>query len=291
MRRVQYASPVVAIVCLALSAHTALAAFHQWDIKEIFTNHDGTVQFIELQTPASFATGENFLFGHSIKATSTVGGMAMPTVTYSFPNMNPVGNTGNKHLLIATPLFQAQTGNVTPNYSTLPTNFFVPNADSITFNFAENSDIVTLAGNVIPTDGVHSVTDANLFGLANFVAGVNSPTNFAGQSGSINIPPPIVPTGDYNGDLVVNAADYTVWRNTLGQSVANFGEGADGDADGMIDDGDYDFWKQQFGTVVSPGAGASAVQLVPEPATLGILLSGLLAHCCLAAWQRYRKSG
>ncbi len=50
-------------------------------------------------------------------------------------------------------------------------------------------------------------------------------------------------TGDYNGDGTVNAADYTVWRNTFGHAVSH-GSGADGIPDGTIDDADYNFWRQ-----------------------------------------------
>jgi len=288
MRRFRIAMPLAALVGLALAANSALATFHQWDINEIFTNHDGTVQFIELKTPASFATGENFLFGHTLKATSTVGGVPMPTVTYTFPNANPVSDTGNKHWLIATPLFQTLAGSVTPNYNTLPANFFVPNADSILFSFAEGQDNVTIAGSAIPKDGVNSVTDANLFGVANFVASVNSPTNFAGQSGSINVPPPPVTTGDYNGDLTVDAADYTVWRDAFGQAAAPNGSGADGDADGTIDGGDYDFWKLHFGEVIggAGGGGIAAAAIVPEPAALALSIPGILALILAAVRAR-----
>ena len=288
MRRSLGATLCLVVAAIALADFPAQAAYHLWDIKEIFTNQDGTVQFIELQAPATGANGENSLFGHTLKATSTVAGVPA-VVTFSFPSNDPVGFTNGKSLLIATPSFESLPGAVTPDYNTLPANFFNANASILSFNYAEGSDTVTFAGGVIPQDGLHSVSDANLFDIANFVSGINSPTNFATLSGSINLST-TSPNGDYNGDLVVNAADYTVWRNTLGQSVANLGEGADGDADGMVDDGDYDFWKQQFGTVVSPGAGAIEVQLVPEPATLGILISGLLTHWGLAAWRRRRRN-
>ena len=66
----------------------------------------------------------------------------------------------------------------------------------------------------------------------------------SGQSGGafsyLRAAPP-APTGDYNGDHVVDAADYTVWRDTLGQTVAK-GSGADGNADGTINSSDYSFW-------------------------------------------------
>ena len=52
--------------------------------------------------------------------------------------------------------------------------------------------------------------------------------------------------GDYNNDGFVNAADYTVWRNTTNQEVLNPGDGADGDESGFIDNGDYTYWKERF---------------------------------------------
>ena len=89
-------------------------------------------------------------------------------------------------------------------------------------------------------------------------------------------PPVAAPTGDYNGDLVVNAADYTLWRNTLGQTVANAGEDADGDESGEIDAGDYDFWKIRFGDVTVPPPGVGAGQAVPEPDTALLFVVGLV---------------
>jgi hypothetical protein len=92
-------------------------------------------------------------------------------------------------------------------------------------------------------------------------------------------PPP--PTGDYNGDLAVNAADYTVWRNTLGQAVGFDGAGADGDGDRMVDFDDYLFWKSHYGEAV--GAASTLQRMastVPEPASLLILLMGA-ALCAL----------
>lgn len=52
--------------------------------------------------------------------------------------------------------------------------------------------------------------------------------------------------GDYNGNGVNDAADYTIWRDTLGD-VVPVGTGADGDASGVIDAGDYDAWANNFG--------------------------------------------
>jgi hypothetical protein len=105
----------------------------------------------------------------------------------------------------------------------------------------------------------------------------NSPRNFAGASGSVNLVAAPSPTGDYNGNGQVDAADYIVWRETLTQS-ATAGEGADGNANGTIDQADYEFWRARFGNAV-PGASGAAT--VPEPAALFLVLGclPLLAGC------------
>ena len=59
--------------------------------------------------------------------------------------------------------------------------------------------------------------------------------------------------GDYNNNGIVDAADYVVWRKTLGQEVLNAGDGADGDESGFIDQGDYDFWRARFGLITKGG--------------------------------------
>jgi hypothetical protein len=53
--------------------------------------------------------------------------------------------------------------------------------------------------------------------------------------------------GDYSADGVVDAADYTRWRDTLGTGVTAPGSGADGDEDGSVDPGDYSVWADAYG--------------------------------------------
>jgi hypothetical protein len=69
--------------------------------------------------------------------------------------------------------------------------------------------------------------------------------------------------GNYNLDSAVDAADYTVWRDTLDSAVAAY-SGADGDGDGTIDQDDYDVWKAHFGETVPPGAGSGAQSVAAE---------------------------
>ncbi len=88
-----------------------------------------------------------------------------------------------------------------------------------------------------------------------------------------------IAAGDYNGDGSVDAADYTVWRNTLGQNVAN-GTGADGDQNGTIEQNDYTIWKTNFGP--NGGLGALGAGAVPEPNSICLMLIGLL-------WASFRR--
>ena len=73
--------------------------------------------------------------------------------------------------------------------------------------------------------------------------------------------------GDYNGDDVVDTADYTVWRNTLGATVTA-GEGADGNGNGVVDVADYVMWKENFGSTTQTAtwteAGGSSSDMLVE---------------------------
>ncbi len=72
--------------------------------------------------------------------------------------------------------------------------------------------------------------------------------------------------GDYNFNGVDDAADYTVWRDTLGSATDLRADGSgptSGVPDGVVDVLDYAFWKSQFGNVLGPGA-ASGDQSVGE---------------------------
>jgi hypothetical protein len=84
------------------------------------------------------------------------------------------------------------------------------------------------------------------------------------------------PAGDYNGDGVVDAADYTVWRENLNSSVTLPGD----TTPGMVTTADYNVWIDNFGNVSGSGAGGGVNTAVPEPATLVVLLIGILTICC-----------
>lgn len=88
--------------------------------------------------------------------------------------------------------------------------------------------------------------------------------------------------GDYNFDGVVDAADYTLWRDTLATPAQ--GLAADGDLSGAVDEADYLVWSTGY----APTQGAGAGRPVPEPPTPALLAA---SFCCLLALRlRYAPS-
>lgn len=77
--------------------------------------------------------------------------------------------------------------------------------------------------------------------------------------------------GDYNRDGAVNAADYSVWRDSSDLSVAP-GDAADGNFNGVIDHGDYHVWRNHYGD-----AWSLETTTAPEPQSLLLGVFSLLA--------------
>lgn len=74
--------------------------------------------------------------------------------------------------------------------------------------------------------------------------------------------------GDFNGNGVVDAADYTVWRDNFG-AVEN-GVVLNGNGNGgIVDESDFLLWRGNFGQVASAASFSAAV---PEPSTASCLI-------------------
>jgi autotransporter-associated beta strand protein len=146
-------------------------------------------------------------------------------------------------------------------------------------NFA---DLVTLAENYGASNGTWDVgdfnadrmmTDADL-ALIEQQYGASAEDFAAAWALAQNFVP--LP-GDYNGNGVVDAADYTVWRDRLGQTFQLTNENPDDTNPGFVDQDDYAFWKSQFGSSVGSGAGATGLaSAIPEPSAARLFILGVL---------------
>jgi len=85
--------------------------------------------------------------------------------------------------------------------------------------------------------------------------------------------------GDYNGNGVVDMADYVLWRNggPLQNEVDNVG---------VVDAGDYTAWRARFGNTSGSGSGLGASAAVPEPGSLALVLFGCFAAALSGGLRR-----
>ena len=84
---------------------------------------------------------------------------------------------------------------------------------------------------------------------------------------------------DFNSDGSVDQADLSLWDAGFG--MIGTAEPIDGDAngDGRVDGQDFLIWQRQFGNSV-PLSPSSALQTVPEPSSLHLLILGLIVQRC-----------
>jgi hypothetical protein len=102
--------------------------------------------------------------------------------------------------------------------------------------------------------------------------------------------------GDYNNNTIVDAADYTTWRDTLGATTLT-NETA---SPGIVDSADYDEWKANFGSdyrvttifdnfrFLNAGSGSIVSGAVPEPASAGFVSVAVAAG--LACLRKRRRN-
>ena len=160
----------VLALMICLSAPIAMGGAHTWDVNELFSNADGTIQFIELKNTDT--PGETGMVGQTISS----------SLASLVPGGSITGPTNLKHYLIATQSFADLPGAPTPDRIINPLTpgeaipFFDINGDSVSF---AAFDTLTFGSGVLPTDGILSL-DRNLN------TAVNSPTNYSDVGGTVD---------------------------------------------------------------------------------------------------------
>ncbi len=229
----------VALSALLAGAAPVSAASHLWRFNEIYSNADGTIQFIEMKEccggVAEWGLGEKWVL--AVNAGNQ----------FIFPE-NLSGDTAFQHLLLATAGFAALPGVPKPDFI-IQDGFLPFDGDTLeywlypaaTWSYAEGE---------LPLDGILSLN-------VDHTTGVNSPTNFAGETGSVM--PPC--EGDANGDGTVDPLD-------SGFVLARFGcpvdtgdpncDAADQNGDGSVDPLDSGFVLARFGPCDNLAGGPSS---------------------------------
>ena len=83
--------------------------------------------------------------------------------------------------------------------------------------------------------------------------------------------------GDFNADGQVNAADYTVWRDTLGGTGVLLA--ADADANGAVGASDHTLWRRDYARAAQPLP-------IPEQAIATLCAVGVVATGAASAVRR-----
>jgi len=209
-----------------VTVSSAQAGSHLWVINEVFSNADGSIQFIEMANPTS-AANEIVLKGKWVRSGTTLN-------QYDFPANLPAGSTANKHLLLATASFAALPGAPTPDYI-IPENFFDLESEHITYWLYAGAHMDFNIGD-LTVDGIQSLNRNGNPDMTNPpVLGVNSPTNFNDETGSVDASGPDCPA-DLNTDGTVGIVDLlallAAWGG-VGPAVLD-GSGAVGIVDLLI---------------------------------------------------------
>ena len=170
-------------VVAAVVAAPADAAFHLFRIDQVYSNADGTVQYVVMRE-ATGSNGESFWAGNRLETTDATGAKQQ----FVFPGNLPSTSTASRSVLIATNGFAA-LGLVAPDY-TVPNGFIPVGGGKL--DYASGTD--EIAFTALPTDGATAID-------RNDAPVPATPKNFAGASATLAAtpPPPAVLDLDQHG--------------------------------------------------------------------------------------------
>ena len=196
-------------VTLGFTPATTRAAFHSWEVAEVYSNPDGTVQFIELR---ALVGGQQNLGSFSASVTSTnSSGSTTFTCTTNLPS-----DSANKTCLLGTAALASTPGGVAPNYI-IPNGFVrTPvgggNA-AVIFNPNSGASVVYAS---LPTDGDSALLRS---GTSTITVPTNSPRNFFNQSNAI-VPVKFLTSQSSGGNFIVTFRTATGTNGTAGPNYA-----------------------------------------------------------------------
>ena len=135
---------------------------------------------------------------------------------------------------------------------------------------ATGINLLTVAGDH-PAGHTESITNFPLASAGEYILRVTGSTSIVQlyQLDISVVAPVSLLAGDYNGDGSVDAADFTVWSDSFGQT--GLGVMADGNGDEIVDQLDYDVWKLNFGQIAASTTALPASS-VPESSGLALAL-------------------
>ncbi len=179
------------------TAPNSVATFHTFDIEEVFSNFDGSLQFIELRERAG-VDGHFHFAGNQLTSDANV---------FTYPTDLPDPDTAYRSVLIATAGFAALPGAVTPDYI-IPEHFFEVTGDTISiFEVQTNSLVDTFVFGGPPQDPCLCDADVDNNGVVDAVDGVCIMTCRGGDcscclsSCDVNCDG-VVDTGDIGDDII-----------------------------------------------------------------------------------------
>ncbi len=199
------------VAAIAFTSASVMAGSHTWKFTEFFSTADGSIQFIEFQECCG-GPNEILLGGKNVFSNAN---------NFNFPG-NLACCTSNKHLLLATAGFAALTGAPMPDY-TIPAGFFSVAGDTIQYYLGPPTyDRQTFLAAMLPTDGLNSLN------YPGATMAANSPTNFAGDTASLNVPCILA---DTSGSGAIDVPDLLTLLAAWG---TNPGGPPDLDGDGIV---------------------------------------------------------
>jgi autotransporter-associated beta strand protein len=109
-----------------------------------------------------------------------------------------------------------------------------------------------------------------------------------GVNGQITLLPVPELIGDYNDDGTVDAVDYTVWRNNVGNVSSTLANRDPANGMGPVDAADYTSWKTHYGESAGGSGGIVGHFAVPETETVRLLLLSIVVQGC--HWRNPRAA-